>query len=72
MGTTGLCFYGLPGQSIASIQQQQELADFCRTAVDNFVSLPPAWAAMPRRLCNSFRLINSDDKLNKMAARNPP
>ena len=38
-GTTGLCFYGLPGLSIASIARQEELAKFCREAVDYFVQL---------------------------------
>lgn len=38
-GNTGLCFYGLPGQSIASIQQQEELVKFCREAVDYFVKI---------------------------------
>ena len=36
-GTTGLCFYGLPGQSVAGIEQQEELVKFCREAVDYFV-----------------------------------
>lgn len=38
-GTAGLCFFGLPGQSIASIQQQDDLAKFCREAVDHFVEV---------------------------------
>lgn len=38
-GNTGLCFFGLPGQSIASIQQQDDLAKFCREAVDHFVKV---------------------------------
>ncbi|CAN7726705.1 cytochrome [Bradyrhizobium sp. LjRoot220] len=37
-GTTGLCFYGLPGQSAASIERQADLVNFCREAIDVFVS----------------------------------
>lgn len=38
-GTTGLCFYGIPGQSIDDIERQKLLARYCRSTVDYFVSL---------------------------------
>lgn len=71
-GTTGLCFYGLPGQSIASIQQQEELANFCRAAVDYFVSLHAGFGSHATTALQFVRhLIHGDPHLNRMATGDP-
>lgn len=71
-GTTGLCFYGLPGQSIASIRQQAELADFCRDAVDYFVSLHAGFGSHATTALQFVRrLIHGDSHLSQMARGEP-
>lgn len=65
-GTTGLCFYGLPGQSIASIERQDALVKFCRQAVDYFVKLH-AGTGNHAMVALQFvrRLIHGDKELSK-------
>ena len=66
-GTTGLCFYGLPGQSIASIQQQEELVKFCREAVDCFVQVHAGIGSHATAALKFVRdLIHGDDRLRQM------
>lgn len=66
-GTTGLCFYGLPGQSIASIQRQEELANFCREAVDRFVTPHAGLGGHAATILQIVRrLIRGDAKLGQM------
>jgi Dyp-type peroxidase family len=71
-GTTGLCFYGLPGQSATSIERQTDLVKFCRDAIDFFVSFH-AGAGSRAAIVLQFvrRLIRNDSGLQKMAAGNP-
>jgi cytochrome P450/deferrochelatase/peroxidase EfeB len=67
-GTTGLCFYGLPGQSIADIERQAELAKFCREAVDYFVLLHAGLGSHATKVLQFVRdLIRGDRKLDQMA-----
>ncbi|MFT4115588.1 cytochrome [Bradyrhizobium sp.] len=67
-GTTGLCFYGLPGLSIASIRQQEELANFCRDAVDYFVTLHAGLGSHAATVLQFVRgLIRGDAELSRMA-----
>jgi Dyp-type peroxidase family len=70
-GNTGLCFYGLPGQSIASIERQEKLVKFCREAVDYFVQLH-AGSGNHAMTTLQFvrRLIHGDAKLDEMGRRN--
>jgi Dyp-type peroxidase family len=71
-GTAGLCFCGLPGQSVASIQRQAELAQFCRAAVDYFVSLHAGFGSHATTALQFVRrLIHGDPDLNRMAAGDP-
>ncbi len=66
-GNTGLCFYGLPGQSIASIRQQEELANFCRDAVDYFVQLHAGLGSHATTALQFVRrLIHGDPELSRM------
>lgn len=66
-GTTGLCFYGLPGQSIASIQRQEELANFCRKAVDRFVTPHAGLGSHAATILQIVRrLIRGDARLGQM------
>lgn len=72
-GNTGLCFYGLPDQSIASIEQQQELAKFCRDAVDYFVKLHAGLGSHATTTLQFVRrLIRGDSKLSRMGAPDDP
>ena len=65
-GTTGLCFYGLPGQSIAGIEQQEELVKFCREAVDYFVQLHAGLGSHATSALKFVRdLIQGDPELRK-------
>jgi Dyp-type peroxidase family len=67
-GTTGLCFYGLPGQSAARIAQQAKLAQFCRAAVDYFVSIHAGFGSHAAEVLKFVRgLIHGDPKLKAMA-----
>lgn len=79
-GTTGLCFYGLPGQSIAGIEQQEELVKFCREAVDYFVQLNASIGSHATSALKFVRdLIHgdpelrqkSDPKIQSLLARGP-
>ena len=71
-GTTGLCFYGLPGQSAASIKRQAELVKFCRDAVDYFVDLHAGSGSRAAVVLQFVRgLIHGDPKLAKMAPEDP-
>jgi deferrochelatase/peroxidase EfeB len=71
-GTTGLCFYGLPGQSVASIRRQAELAQFCRAAVEYFVSLHAGFGSHATVALQFVRrLIHGDPDLDRMAAGDP-
>ncbi|MHC6157523.1 cytochrome P450 [Bradyrhizobium elkanii] len=66
-GATGLCFYGLPGLSIASIRQQEELANFCRDAVDRFVMIHAGLGSHAATVLQFVRdLIRGDAKLSRM------
>lgn len=66
-GTTGLCFYGLPGLSIANIHQQAELANFCRDAVDYFVTLHAGLGSHAAAALQFVRgLIKGDAELSRM------
>ncbi|WP_311967370.1 cytochrome [Bradyrhizobium archetypum] len=69
-GTTGLCFYGLPGLSIASIRQQEELANFCRDAVDYFVTLHAGLGSHAAAALQFVRrLIHGDAELSRMGEK---
>jgi Dyp-type peroxidase family len=71
-GTTGLCFYGLPGQSIASIQRQEELVKFCREAVDYFVRLHAGTGSHATAALQFVRrLIHGDAELSRMRGVDP-
>ncbi|SDN70962.1 hypothetical protein [Afipia sp. GAS231] len=66
-GNTGLCFYGLPGQSIASIRQQEELAKFCRDAVGYFVQIHAGLGSHATTALQFVRrLIHGDSELSGM------
>lgn len=66
-GTTGLCFYGLPGQSVSSIQRQDELAKFCREAVDCFVQVHAGIGSHATAALKFVRdLIHGDSMLRQM------
>lgn len=66
-GATGLCFYGLPGLSIASIRQQEELANFCRDAVDRFVMIHAGLGSHAATALHFVRdLIRGDARLSRM------
>jgi cytochrome P450/deferrochelatase/peroxidase EfeB len=69
-GTTGLCFFGLPGQSIASIEQQEKLVEFCREAVDYFVQVHAGIGSHAAAALQFVRdLIHDDPKVSGMRDR---
>ncbi|WP_338834450.1 cytochrome [Bradyrhizobium septentrionale] len=70
-GTTGLRFYGLPGQSAASIDRQTDLVNFCREAIDLFVE-SHAGAGSRAGIVLQFvrRLIRGDTELEAMGRHN--
>src|SRR5262249_56228811 len=61
-GTTGLNFFGLPAQSAASIERQDELAQFCRDALALFVSIHAGLGSRAAAALKFVRDLIRDDR----------
>jgi Dyp-type peroxidase family len=65
-GATGLCYFGLPRQSVASIKRDAELADFCRKLIKLYINTHGGFGSRAGDLLDFVRGVIRNDGYRAM------